>query len=208
MTVRLVAWSAVPAGSVVWDASSAAGGDSYASVAVRWPAPDEYGRDGAWTAVYGHPSYSASCNWAGAMWSGPVGPTVPDFTWDAHDFVMTRDGVEAIATGLTADECVAIGMMTPVEVKAWCTAHAPQVADEVNTRSAAGQAEYDAQVLQALTTTPQPAAALIDTVGGTPAQARASLARLVDRGLAVVVGTGRGTKYVLDTTTKVTSGRK
>ena len=208
MTVRLVAWSAVLAGSVVWDASPAAGGDPYASVAVRWLTPDEHGRDGAWTAVYGHPSYSASCNWAGPGWSGPAGPTVPDFAWDAHDFALVREGVEVIATGLTADECVSIGMMTPVEVKAWCaTRDAPQ-ADAPNTRSAAGQAEYDSQVLALLTTTPQPAATLIDIVGGTPAQARASLARLVDRGLAVVVGTGRGTKYVLDTTTKVTSGRK
>lgn len=198
MTVRLVAWSAVPAGSVVWDASPAAGGDAYASVAVRWPAPDEHGRDGAWTAVYGHPSYSASCNWAGPGWSGPAGPTVPDFAWDAHDFVMTRDGVEVIATGLTADECVSIGMMTPVEVKAWCATRATSTgADVPNTRSAAGQAEYDAQVLALLTTTPRPAAALIDTVGGTPAQARAALARLVDRGQAQVVGTGRGTKYTL-----------
>ena len=187
-------------GAVVWDASSAAGGDSYASVAVRWPAPDEHGRDGAWTAVYGHPSYSASCNWAGPGWSGPTGPTVPDFAWDAHDFVMVRDGVEVIATGLTADECVSIGMMTPVEVKAWCATRGAPQADAPNTRSAAGQAEYDTQVLQALTTTPQPAAALIDIAGGTAAQARTSLARLVERGQAQVIGAGRGTKYALGAT--------
>ncbi len=196
---RLVAWGDVQPGSVVWDASPTAGGEGYASVAVRWPACDGAQHDGAWIAVWGHPSCSASGKWSGLMWTGPAGPTVPDFAWNAHTFELTREGVEVLATGLTAEECAALGAKNPSEVKAWCAARGEGHDDVISTRSEAGQATYDARVLAVLTVEPQAASVLIEIVGGSAAQARASLARLIERGQARVIGNGRGTKYALDT---------
>ena len=122
---RLVAWADVPPGSVVWDASPDAGGDHYASVAVRWPAPDERGYDGAWIAVHGGATPSSRGGWTGAQeWHAPTHdrPAAPEWPWDGDCYVLARDDgrVEVLAGGVTDEDIQQLARMEPAQVLAWC----------------------------------------------------------------------------------------
>ncbi len=70
---------------------------------------------------------------------------------------------------------------------------------EVETRTATGRARYDESVLAAIKGFGKPMSAeeLRASVGGTPLQARASLARLINAGTITWEGKARGTRYSL-----------
>lgn len=67
----------------------------------------------------------------------------------------------------------------------------------VDTRSSAGRAQYERDVLGVLTRTngPTNAQAIRAQVGGTPAQARAALNRLIENGEVQYEGKARATRY-------------
>lgn len=64
-----------------------------------------------------------------------------------------------------------------------------------NTRTAAGRAAYDNAVLEAVPYKPTGVGPIRDAAGGKPAQVRASLNRLIERGKVDYKGKARGTKY-------------
>ncbi|MEZ4380589.1 MAG: hypothetical protein R3A79_04545 [Nannocystaceae bacterium] len=68
---------------------------------------------------------------------------------------------------------------------------------EVETRTAAGRERYDKSVFAAIEGAESPISAeeLRAKVGGTPLQARASLARLINAGTVTWEGKARGTRY-------------
>jgi len=70
---------------------------------------------------------------------------------------------------------------------------------EVETRTATGRERYDQSVLSAIKGFGKPMSAeeLRASVGGTPLQARASLARLINAGTVTWEGKARGTRYSL-----------
>ncbi len=70
---------------------------------------------------------------------------------------------------------------------------------DVETRTATGRARYDESVLAAIKGFGKPMSAeeLRASVGGTPLQARASLARLINAGTITWEGKARGTRYSL-----------
>ena len=67
----------------------------------------------------------------------------------------------------------------------------------INTRSAQGRAEYEANVLRVVkaATSPISAPEIRDEVGGTPQQARAALNRLIELGEINYQGRARATRY-------------
>jgi hypothetical protein len=67
----------------------------------------------------------------------------------------------------------------------------------VDTRSAQGRAQYEREVLGVLTRSKSPTNAqeIRRQVGGTPAQARAALNRLIETGEAQYEGKARATRY-------------
>lgn len=70
-------------------------------------------------------------------------------------------------------------------------------AGEVNTRSPAGRAEYEANVFKAVQKASGPISAqeVRSAVGGTPQQARAALNRLIEQGKLSFEGKARATRY-------------
>jgi hypothetical protein len=82
---------------------------------------------------------------------------------------------------------------TPSAAKA-----APRVqGSKINTRSAKGRAEYEANVLRVVkaATSPISAPEIRAEVGGTPQQARAALNRLIELGKISYEGRARATRY-------------
>ncbi len=75
----------------------------------------------------------------------------------------------------------------------------PAKSADVETRTATGRARYDESVLAAIKGFGKPMSAeeLRASVGGTPLQARASLARLINAGTITWEGKARGTRYSL-----------
>ena len=75
----------------------------------------------------------------------------------------------------------------------------PKTSIEVETRTATGRERYDQSVLAAIKGFGKPMSAeeLRSEVGGTPLQARASLARLINAGTVTWEGKARGTRYSL-----------
>ena len=75
----------------------------------------------------------------------------------------------------------------------------PKTSAEVETRTATGRDHYDQSVLIAIRGFGKPMSAeeLRSEVGGTPLQARASLARLINAGTVTWEGKARGTRYSL-----------
>ncbi len=75
----------------------------------------------------------------------------------------------------------------------------PKTSAEVETRTATGRDRYDQSVLAAIKGFGKPMSAeeLRSEVGGTPLQARASLARLINAGTVTWEGKARGTRYSL-----------
>lgn len=73
----------------------------------------------------------------------------------------------------------------------------PRAAKGVDTRSAQGRAQYERDVLGVLTRAKSPtnAQAIRAQVGGTPAQARAALNRLIENGEVQYEGKARATRY-------------
>ncbi|EDM74305.1 hypothetical protein PPSIR1_32225 [Plesiocystis pacifica SIR-1] len=74
---------------------------------------------------------------------------------------------------------------------------APSLAEEVNTRTAAGRREYDARVLEFVENAPEPVSAteIRNVVGGTSLQVRKSVARLIEAERVTWQGKARGTRY-------------
>lgn len=120
---------------------------------------------------------------------------------------LTNGELGAYLKGLTVGDLLALERSSAVSRRASPEA-AEQVvkavtrairrAPDVDTRTAAGRELYDREVLAALQDgCAISAEELRARVGGTPLQARASLARLIENGHVLWEGKARGTRYSL-----------
>jgi len=153
----------------------------------------------------------------GKLTSGELGPLLKGLTIGDLISAATGDAAPAAAT----DAAPVISKSTPKATKRrGRKAKAPKAAKtaaakapaktaaakapkakapvvEVETRTATGRALYDESVLSAIRGFGKPMSAeeLRASVGGTPLQARAALARLINAGAITWEGKARGTRY-------------